>query len=143
MSGLILGCSSKGVNSGDINQFVEVIYAEVVRTKPIEFDSEAGKAAATGAIEGAIENSWGDSDDVVSGAVTGAIVGALFVSIEEGSRHGLLVDLRAADLSTYNIVTKRTDLQVGECLQLIKGDEVSILKVTSKYCRASGAMAAE
>lgn len=142
LSALLLGCSSRGIDHADINQFVEVIYAEVVKTKPVEFKSEVGKAAATGAIEGAIESTW-DDDNIVGGAIAGAIAGALFISIEEGSRQGLLVNLRATDLSHQNIVTKRTDIQVGDCLQLIKGNEVSIMKVTTNYCRIPEAVAAE
>ena len=132
---VLLGCTNQGVNRGDINQVVEVIYAEVLKTKPIRFDSKADEAAVTGAIEGAIENSDGNSDDILGGALASAIASALFVTIEEGSRDGLLVDLRGSDDSNFNIVTKETDILVGECLQLIKGEEVSVLHVEHRFCK--------
>jgi|GEM_PF-3128369 len=134
---IFTGCSSNGINRTDINQLVEVIYAEVIHTKLVPLDSKADEAAATGAIEGAIENSDGDSGDVVAGALASAVASALFVSIEEGSREGLLVSLRGIDQTSYNIVVKRKDIQEGDCLQLIRGDEVSILHVESKFCRPS------
>jgi outer membrane lipoprotein SlyB len=134
ISTAILGCNSKDVNRTDINQFVEVIFARVINIKPVKFDSKADEAVATGAIGGAIENSYGDSEDVVAGAITGALVSALIVTIEEGSRHGLLVDLIGADTTPYHIVVNRQDIQIGQCLQLIKGFEVSVVHVDGKYC---------
>ena len=132
---ILSGCSSNGVHRSDINQFVEVIYARVVQTKPVKFDSKADEAAVTGAIDGAIENSFGNSDDIIGGAIAGAFVSALFVSVEEGSREGMLVDLISTDNSAYHIVVNQTNIHIGECLQLIKGNEVTVIHVDTKFCQ--------
>ncbi|TQV89330.1 hypothetical protein FLL46_00150 [Aliikangiella coralliicola] len=136
MFGLALsGCANKGVNLADAEQLVEVIYAKVLKTKPITFDSKAGQAAVMGGIEGAIENSDGDSEDLISGAITGAIVSSVFVSIEEGSSRGLLVSMRTADNTDYNLATKNTKIKVDECLQIIRGADVSLIKVEDSFCQ--------
>ncbi len=131
---LLNGCANNHIKRTEIDQFVEVIYATVENTTPVQFNSNADEAAVVGGIEGVIENSDGNSKDMLEGAFIGAAISALFVSIEEGSNEGLLLELRSNDDTLYNFSTKLTDIQVNDCLKIIKGIEVSLDKVTTDYC---------
>jgi len=130
----LIGCSSKGIKREDIDQFVEITYGKVVRTEAVTFDSKADEAAAIGGIEGAIENSDGNLDDVVVGAITGAVVSALFVSIEEGSKHGLIVDIKTAKSTFHSLTLKTTEIKLGDCLRVVEGNEVSFKIVDEEFC---------
>ncbi len=131
---VISGCATHGVNRMDAEQIVEVEYARVMEIKPIHFDSKAGEAAIVGGVEGAIYNIGDDSEDVIAGALTGALLSALTVSLDEGSSRGLLLSLKTADNSSYNLVTRHTDIKLNDCLRLLKGSEVSVDRVESEFC---------
>jgi outer membrane lipoprotein SlyB len=131
---ILFGCSNKGVNRADINQFVDVYYGKVVRTEPITFNSKADEAAAIGAMEGAIENSHGDFEDAFSGAIVGALFSSFVVSVEEGSKKGLIVDIETADKSSYSLTLRTRKIQHNDCLRIVRGNEVSFKIVSSKYC---------
>lgn len=131
---LLSACSNQGVNRADVNNFVEVIYGKVIRLEPITFDSKADEAAVVGGVEGALENSDEHFEDIITGAVTGALVSALFVRVEEGSDQGLIVDLKTPDKTNYSLPLKTTKINLGECLRVIKGDEVSFKIVSDEFC---------
>ena len=133
---LLTACVSGGIDRDSMNQMVEVIYAEVTHTKPVKFESKTGEAAIIGAIGGAVEEAhYGDFEDIVAGAMVGAIISSVIVSVEEGPRDGLLLKLTASDSTQYKVVSNRTDIFVGDCLELIQGPEVSILPVDSRLCQ--------
>lgn len=131
---LLAGCSSRGISRSNMEQYATIYYATVVDVEEIEFDSQAGEAAAIGALDGAINARYYDTDTMIASAIVHAFFYSVVTVIAEGGNTGYTYKVRDMQGDIYSVITDRKGITVGDCVEIMESEKVSIAKVSKSHC---------